>query len=71
VLRPSADRAGAFRLYAFAVPVLLTGAYFADLGLTTGIAWSPHLWLGTVVFCGIVGWLLSYLALAPSLEPGG
>ncbi len=69
VLRPAADRAGAFRLYAFAVPVLLTGAYFAGLGLTTGIAWSPHLWLGTVVFCGIVGWLLSYLALPPRLEP--
>jgi hypothetical protein len=70
VLRPTADRAGAFRLYAFAVPVLLTGAYFAGLGLTTGIAWSPHLWLGTVIFCGIVGWLLSYLALPPKLDAG-
>jgi hypothetical protein len=71
VLRPAADRGGAFRLYAFAVPVILTGAYFAGLGVTTGIAWSPHLWLGTVVFCAIVGWLLSYLALAPRVEPRG
>jgi len=70
MLRPGADRAGAFRLYAFTVPVLLTGSYFACLGLTVGIAWSPHLWLGVIVFCGIVGWLLSYLALPPRLEPG-
>ena len=69
-LRPAADRPVAFRLFSFAVPVLLTGVYFAGLGLTTGIAWSPHLWLGTVVFCGIVGWLLSYLPLPPRLEPG-
>jgi hypothetical protein len=69
-LRPAADRPVAFRVFSFAVPVLLTGVYFAGLGLTTGIAWSPHLWLGTVVFCGIVGWLLSYLPLPPRLEPG-
>jgi hypothetical protein len=69
-LRPEADRPAAFRVYAGAVPLLLVGAYFAGLALTTGIAWSPHLWMGTVVFCGIVGWLLSYLVLPPRLQPG-
>ena len=70
VLRPWARRAGAFRLYAFTVPVLSTGSYFACLGFTVGIAWSPHLWLGVIVHCGIVGWLLSYLVLPPRVEPG-
>ncbi len=69
-LRPRADRPFAFRLYAGGVPVLLAGAYFAGLAGTAGIGWSPHLWMGTVVFCGIVGWLLSYLALPPRLQPG-
>jgi hypothetical protein len=70
-LRPGAERPGRFRLFAFTMPVLLTGAYFAYLALTTGVSWSPHLWLGTVVFCGVVGWLLSYLALPPRLHAGG
>ena len=30
-----------------------------------GIGWSPHLWLGAVVFAGIIGWLVSYLVLLP------
>jgi hypothetical protein len=69
-LRPTAERPRAFRVFAFAVPAALSGAYFACLAVTTGIAWSTHLWAGTVVFCGIVGWLLSYLALPPRLQPG-
>jgi hypothetical protein len=66
-LRPAPDRTGRFRSYALAVPVLIAGAHFGGLALTSGIGWSPHLWLGTVVFCGLVGWLLSYLALPPRL----
>jgi hypothetical protein len=67
-LRPAAKRAAAFHFYAFAAPVVLTGAYFGALAATDGISWSPHLWLGAVVFCGVVGWLLSYLVLPPRLE---
>jgi hypothetical protein len=69
VLRPRADRPAAFRVYAAVVPLLLTAAYFAGLVATAGITWSPHLWMGTVVFCGIVGWLLSYLVLPSRLQP--
>jgi hypothetical protein len=57
---------GAFRAFAVAYPVLLAGAYFVALGLRTGLTWTPHLWTGTVVFCGIVGWLLSYLLVPPA-----
>jgi hypothetical protein len=69
-LRPGPARPGAFRVFACAVPALLHVAYFAALGATRGIAWTPHLWLGAIVFAGVAGWLLSYLALPPRLLPG-
>src|SRR5262249_31918879 len=69
-LRPTAARSAAFRVFAFALPVLLNLSYFAAVHLTLGIAWTPHLWLGSVVFSGIVGWLLSYLVLPPRVVPG-
>jgi len=64
-LRPSARRPAAFRWFALGVPTLLHAAYFAALALTAGIGYSPHLWMGVVVFSGVVGWLLSYLVLPP------
>jgi hypothetical protein len=67
-LRPAASRPVAFRWFAAGLPVLLYVAYFAALALTTGIGYTPHLWLGVVVFAGIIGWLTSYLVLAPRLQ---
>ena len=64
-LRPSPARPAAFRWFALAVPALLHVAYFAALAVTVGIGYSPHLWMGVVVFAGVVGWLLSYLVLPP------
>jgi hypothetical protein len=64
-LRPSASRPAAFRWFALGVPALLHGAYFGALAVTAGIGYSPHLWMGVVVFSGVVGWLLSYLVLPP------
>ncbi|HZG66246.1 MAG TPA: hypothetical protein VEZ12_05855, partial [Herpetosiphonaceae bacterium] len=66
-LRPSYRRSFAFRLYAFAVPVVLYACYFAVLAWTTGIAWTLHLWFGSIFLAGGVGWLLSYLALPPQI----
>jgi hypothetical protein len=43
--------------------------YYAALALTTGIGYTPHLWMGVIAFAGIIGWLTSYLVLAPRLEP--
>lgn len=57
---------GAFRAFAIVFPVLLSGSYFVGLGLRTGLMWTPHLWMGTVVFCGVASWLVSYLALPPA-----
>lgn len=65
LVRPDAARPAAFRAFAFAAPALVHACYFAALALTTGIAWTTHLWVGVIVFCGVVGWLLSYLVLPP------
>jgi hypothetical protein len=31
-----------------------------------GIRWSIHLWMGSLLLTGIVGWLLSFVALPPA-----
>src|SRR5712692_7557213 len=59
-LRPSAARPAQLRLFAFAVPVVLYGLYFSILMLTDRVWWSVHVWTGSVVLAGIVGWLVSY-----------
>ncbi len=64
-LRPSAARPHAFRLFAFAVPVVFYALYFATLALTSGVWWTVHLWAGSVVMAGVVGWLLSYAFVPP------
>ena len=70
-LQPDAGRPTAFRIFAAVFPALLYLSYFVTVGITYGLSWSPHLWLGVVVFAGIIGWLLSYLLLPPriAIEP--
>ena len=58
-----------FRLVAFGVPVVFYLIYFLTLVATTGIWWSIHLSLGSVVLAGITGWLLSYVAIPPLSAP--
>jgi hypothetical protein len=62
---PPAGRTLGLRLLAFAVPAMFYLLYFLTLIVTTGIWWSIHLWLGSVVIAGIAGWLLSYVAAPP------
>jgi hypothetical protein len=64
-LKPTRERSGALRLFAFTVPVLYYVFYFAALMLTQGIGWSIHLWSGSIVLAGAVGLLLSYLIIPP------
>jgi hypothetical protein len=66
-LRPGGHRPARFRTFAFVLSVLMNAAYFAALHLTSGIGWTPHLWLGVIGFGGAVGWLVSYLVLPPRL----
>ena len=65
-LRPAVARPLAWRLFAFAVPAILYGCYFVALMLTEGLAWSVHVWTGSIAVAGIAGWLLSYLLLPPT-----
>jgi hypothetical protein len=71
-LKPSAARPFAFRLFAFAVPTILYALYFAALILVGGgIWWTIHLWAGVIFMAGVVGFLLSYAFVPPTiaLEP--
>jgi hypothetical protein len=66
LLKPSADRPVALRIFAFAVPTILYGLYFVGMIVDGGgIRWSVHLWAGSAVMAGIVGVLLSYLVVPP------
>jgi hypothetical protein len=67
-LKPGAEDKAALRLFAFAVPVVSNSMYFLGLFAIKGIAWSVHLWVGSIVMAGVVGLLLSYV-LVPPQEP--
>lgn len=66
-LRPSSNRPTALRMFAFLVPVLLSGLVFVVGGITSGIGWSIHLAGGTVFLTGIMGLLLSVVAFPPAI----
>jgi hypothetical protein len=52
------DRAWAPHAVALAAPGLYFGAYFLTLGLTRGVAWSVHLWVGAIALGALTSlWL--------------
>lgn len=65
--QPAQAHIARVRAFGFALPALLTALYFLTLLLSVGIAWSVHLWVGAVVLAGVVGLLLSYVALPPTV----
>ena len=54
---------------AFAIPAVQYLFYFLAVMVWAGVAWSVHLWTGAIVIAGGVGWLLSYLVVAPGGLP--
>jgi len=68
--KPSVERLAALRLFAFAVPFVLTLLVFAALTLTEprGLWWAVHMWLGVPVMAGAIGVGLSFL-VAPFAIP--
>lgn len=64
-LQPSVARVGELRLFAGIVPIILYIVYFLALLATSGIVWSIHLSIGSIIVAGITGWLLSYLVVPP------
>lgn len=69
-LKPVAERTVALRLFAFSAPLIINTMYFLGLAAIKGIAWSVHLWVGSIVMSGVIGLLLSYV-LVPPQHPTG
>ena len=57
----------ALRVFAFVVPLIVGSTYFVAGQMIAGMAWSVHLWLGSIVMAGIAGLLISYVAVPPHL----
>jgi len=68
-LRPAPDRVLAVRVVAFAIPAVQYAFYFLAIMICAKVTWSVHLWTGAIVIAGAVGWLLSFLVLAPDGAP--
>jgi hypothetical protein len=64
-LRLSARRMSALRVFAFVTPLIVLSLYFLGGYITAGLAWSIHLWAGSIVMTGLVGLLLSYVSAPP------
>lgn len=64
--KPSPANRLAFRVFAFAVPVVLYGLYFLALVVAGGgIWWTNPTWTGSIFLGAIAGLLTSYLVLPP------
>lgn len=66
-LRLSSQRLSAPRMFAFVTPLIVGSLYFLSGYMTAGIAWSIHLWVGSIVMTGVVGLLLSYASTPPQM----
>ena len=67
-LRPSAERPVALRTVAALVPMVFWSLYFAAVFLLRGLGWSFTFVSGAIVLCGVVGLLLSYVAIPPARQ---
>lgn len=61
LLRPAPARRHAWRSFLFLGPAVFFGLYFSVTALSVGLAWTPELWLGSILLAGSVGLLLSLL----------
>ena len=68
-LRPHTASRMRFYAFAFGVPVIVYGLYFAALAASGGIGWTLHLWAGSIVTAGFVGLFVGLVVLAVADEP--
>jgi len=68
-LRPGPGRLGALRMASFVGPVAVSALYLLIISVTVGMQWPVTLWLGSIVVCGAIGLLLSYLVFPPRTGP--
>lgn len=69
-LRPSAERVGALRLLAFAVPSLYFAVCLGTVIAESGTWYTVHGVAGFTILPGVVGLGLSYLVVPPRVESG-
>ncbi len=67
-LRPSATRTLGLRIIAAAVPMAYFVLYFAVVYVRYGFGWTFTFVAGSVVLCGVIGLLLSLVAVPPAPE---
>jgi len=67
-LRPSAARPTALRAQVALLPMAYFALYFAVVGARYGFGWSFNFLTGSVFLCGALGFLLSFVAMPPSVE---
>ena len=68
-LRPAYLRPLALRVFSFALPAALYLIYFLLLKARGELVWSTNLWTGAAMLVGVVGLLLSFVAVPqPSLR---
>ncbi len=64
-LKPNAEEPVRLRLFTFVTPAVIYGMYFLGLAVIKGVAWSVHLWAGSIFMAGVVGLLLSFVLVPP------
>lgn len=65
-LRPASGNRVALRSFAFLLPIAFYSSYYVNMILIgQPISWAIHLWLGSILMAGLVGWALSYLTIPP------
>jgi len=71
-LRPAPARGRETQWFAFGVPFVLFALYFGVLVGTAGVWWSIHMWTGAIFLAGVVGLLLSLVAvpMMPQTQAG-
>ncbi len=62
-LRPSEERPLQLHLFAFALPAVYLALYFAAVALRFGTGWTVHELTGMVTLCGVIGLLVSFVAV--------
>lgn len=67
VLKPSVEQKEGLYVFAFLAPAVIQTIYFLMLLTASRIAWTVHLWMGSIVISGAVGVLLSFLIVPVSV----
>lgn len=66
-LKPSPERSGTLRLFAFIVPFVLYTALVLMIGAIGGLSWEIHMWIGVPFLAGIICLILSFLVVPPAI----